>query len=78
MYDVIVVGGGVIGLSVAYYLQGLVPHAMPSDSAASLIQAAFRESPTLLESLITLSAIIALSLWLAGRAVGSKEYVLEQ
>jgi ABC-2 type transport system permease protein len=65
-------------LSVAYYLQGLVPHAMPSDSAASLLQSAFRESPSLSESLITLAIITAASLWLAGRAVSTREYVLEQ
>ena len=31
--------------TIAYYLQGLVPHAMPSDSVLSLIQGIFRESP---------------------------------
>ena len=31
--------------TVAYYLQGLVPHAMPNDSVLSLIQGIFRESP---------------------------------
>src|SRR3954469_18327623 len=37
--------------TIAYYLQGLVPHAMPSDSVLSLIQGAFRESPTMAGSL---------------------------
>jgi ABC-2 type transport system permease protein len=65
-------------ISVAYYLQGLVPHAMPSDSPVGLLQAAFRESPPLTDSLIALAAIGVVCLWLAGRTVGSREYVLEQ
>ena len=40
--------------TVAYYLQGLVPHAMPNDSVLSLIQGIFRESPSLAASLIWL------------------------
>ncbi len=65
-------------LSVAYYLQGLVPHAMPSNSPLSLIQDIFREFPTLTDSLIWLAVIIG-RLPLAGaRAVTKREYVLEQ
>jgi len=64
--------------SVAYYLQGLVPHAMPSDSAVSIIQAIFRETPTMADSLISLGVIAVASLWLAGTIVSRKEYVLEQ
>ena len=33
--------------TVAYYLQALVPHAMPNDTALSLIQGIFRETPPL-------------------------------
>ena len=33
--------------TVAYYLQGLVPHAMPNDGVISLVQGIFRESPSL-------------------------------
>lgn len=65
-------------LSVAFYLQGLVPHAMPSDSPLSLIQDLFREIPSLTESLLWLGGIIGVSLWLAARAVTKREYVLEQ
>ncbi len=46
-------------LSVAYYLQGLVPHAMPANSPLSLIQDLFREVPSLTESLVWLAAITA-------------------
>jgi len=65
-------------LTVAFYLQGLVPHAMPGNSPLSLIQDLFREIPSLTESLLWLGGIIGLSLWLAARAVTRREYVLEQ
>ena len=51
---------------------------MPQDSAMSLLMEVFREVPTLATSLISLAAITLLTLWLAGRAVETKEYVLEQ
>ncbi len=64
--------------TVAYYLQALVPHAMPSDNVISLIQGIFRENPSLPEALFWLFAISALFLWLAAISVERKEYVLEQ
>jgi ABC-2 type transport system permease protein len=65
-------------LSVAYYLQGLVPHAMPNDSFASMVQAIFMETPSLGSSLFWMVVIEVVFLWLAARIVASKEYVLEQ
>jgi ABC-type transport system involved in multi-copper enzyme maturation permease subunit len=64
--------------TVAYYLQALVPHAMPSDNVISLIQGIFRENPSLPEALFWLFAISGLFLWLAAVSVERKEYVLEQ
>jgi ABC-type transport system involved in multi-copper enzyme maturation permease subunit len=64
--------------TVAYYLQGLVTHQMPQDSAASMLFQIFREVPSVLTSLVSLAVIIVLTLWLAGRAVTDREYVLEQ
>jgi len=64
--------------SVAYYLQGLVPHAMPNDSFASMMQALFRETPTLTSSLAWLTIILVVFLGLAARVVARREYVLEQ
>lgn len=64
--------------SVAYYLQGLVPHAMPSDSAVSIIQSIFREVPSLADSLIWLAIITVACLWFAASNVTKREYVLEQ
>lgn len=64
--------------TVAYYLQGLVPQAMPSDSAVSLVQSIFREIPTLTDSLIWMGIMEIGFLWLAARMVAKREYVLEQ
>ncbi len=66
-------------LSVAYYLQALVPHAMPQDSSAiGLLLQVFQELPSVSTSLICLIGITLVALWLAGRAVETREYVLEQ
>ena len=64
--------------SVAYWVQGLVPHAMPNDSAASMLMAIFRETPSLAGSLATMSFILVVFLGLAAWIVARREYVLEQ
>jgi ABC-2 type transport system permease protein len=64
--------------TVAYYLQGLVPQAMPTDSPVALIQSIFREIPTLTGSIVWMSIFEIGFLWLAMRSVARKEYVLEQ
>lgn len=65
-------------LTVAYYLQGLVTHQMPQDSAVSMLLQIFREVPSVSTSLACLTAIVVGTLWMAGRAVADREYVLEQ
>ena len=65
-------------LTVAYYMQALVKHEMPQDSATSMLLQIFHEGPSVSTSLVCLAAIIGLALWLAGRAVEHREYVLEQ
>jgi ABC-2 type transport system permease protein len=65
-------------LTVAYYLQALVTHEMPQDSAVSLLMQVFHEVPSVPVSLLCLAAIVAGTLWLAGRVVEGREYVLEQ
>jgi ABC-type transport system involved in multi-copper enzyme maturation permease subunit len=65
-------------LTVAYYLQALVPHAMPSEGVMSLIQGLFRDTPSLPVSVFWLLVILAASLYLAAMTVDRKEYVLEQ
>jgi len=75
---VMAVPGSFKSISVAYYLQGLVPHALPSDSALSLLQSIFQDSPSLAKCLTWLTIIEVVSLWLGAQAVATKEYVLEQ
>jgi ABC-2 type transport system permease protein len=65
-------------LTVAYYLQGLVPHAMPQDSAIAVLLQAFTEVPGIGFSLVALTVVTAGALWAAARTVESREYVLEQ
>jgi hypothetical protein len=75
---VLLVPGNLKRFSVAYYMQGLVPHAMPSDSAVSLLQSILMTTPGLVESIVWMSVIGGGCLFLAARAVGRREYVLEQ
>ena len=75
---VLAIPGYLKRFSVAYYVQGLVPHAMPNDSAVSMIQEIVREVPSLTEALIWMAIIEGVCLWLAARAVSRREYVLEQ
>lgn len=64
--------------TVAYYLQALVPHAMPQDSTMSLLLQAFSDMPGIVLSLIALVVLSVGALWFAARTVESREYVLEQ
>jgi ABC-2 type transport system permease protein len=64
--------------TVIYYVQALVPHAMPNDGMLSWIQGLFRTTPGLTTCLVSLTAIWGAFLWLASRVVDRKEYVLEQ
>jgi ABC-type transport system involved in multi-copper enzyme maturation permease subunit len=64
--------------SVAFYVQALVPHAMPNDSALSMLQGMFRQNPGILTSLLGLFLIWAFFLGMASWVVERKEYVLEQ
>jgi ABC-type transport system involved in multi-copper enzyme maturation permease subunit len=65
-------------VTVAYYMQALVKHEMPQDSAMSVLMQVFHEVPSVPVSLLCLGTIIGLTLWFAGRAVEQREYVLEQ
>lgn len=64
--------------TVAYYLQALVPHAMPSDGVTSILQGMFRENPPAMAAIFWLFAYLGVFLWLATRIVERKEYILEQ
>ena len=65
-------------LTVAYYLQALVPQAMPDDSAISVLMQVFHEVPPVWVSVGSLAVIVFAALWAGGRAVETREYVLEQ
>ncbi|MCX6551249.1 MAG: ABC transporter permease subunit [Acidobacteria bacterium] len=65
-------------LTIAYYLQALVPHSMPQEGLGSVLQALFREVPSPWVSLAWLFGCTIVSLALAGRIVERREYVLEQ
>jgi hypothetical protein len=65
-------------LTVAYYLQALIAHEMPQDGLRGAFLQAFREVPPLGTSLVGLAVIVGVGLWLAGRTVERREYVLEQ
>ena len=65
--------------TLAYYLQPLVPHAMPTGDTVSLLQGAFfRDPPSVAVCLASLALAILVSLALAVRVVEQREYVLEQ
>lgn len=65
-------------LTVAYYLQALVTHQMPQNSAVNTLMQIFREVPSALVSVLSLAVIVVATLWAAGRAVERREYVLDQ
>jgi ABC-2 type transport system permease protein len=62
--------------TVAYYLQGLAPHAMPDDSPLAALQSLLRNLPSAGVSLASLFGITLVFLWLAARTVERREYVL--
>jgi hypothetical protein len=74
----LVVPGYLRQFTVAYYLQSLVPHAMPHDETMTAIQSLFSEPPSTPSSLFSLFAILVVALGLAACAVQTREYVLEQ
>jgi len=74
----LIVPGYLRRFTLAYYLQALVPHAMPSDGVVSLLQSVFTDTPSATTSLASLAVAIAGSLMLAGRVVERREYVLDQ
>jgi ABC-2 type transport system permease protein len=75
---IMVIPGYLKRFTIAYYIQGLVPHAMPQDSALSILQLVVRDSLSVAMSLFWLGFILVLFLALAARTVSRREYVLEQ
>ena len=76
---VLLVPGYLKRATVAYYLQGLVPHKMPVDATAiSTLTRLFDPFPSITTSLASLAVMTAIALWWASRTVEAREYVLEQ
>ena len=75
---VVAIPGYLKRFSVAHYLQGLVPHALPQDGVVSMLAAVFRDVPSTGASLFWLCLIWAVALALAGKVVERREYVLDQ
>lgn len=70
--------GYVRRLTIAYYLQALVPHSMPQEGLGSALQALFRDVPSVAVSLASLAGCVVVFIALAARTVERREYVLEQ
>jgi ABC-type transport system involved in multi-copper enzyme maturation permease subunit len=64
--------------TIAYYLQALVPHAIPAEGLGGALQALFRDVPSATTSLSALFAMTVIFLAVAGWMVEKREYVLEQ
>jgi ABC-type transport system involved in multi-copper enzyme maturation permease subunit len=74
----LVVPGYLRRCTIAYYLQALMPQAMPAGGIVSFLQGVFRETPSVATSLFCLTAAVVVCLTLAARAVERREYVLDQ
>ena len=75
---IMLVPGYLKRLTISYYIQGLVPHAMPQDSALSILQVVSRDSLSAPMSVFWLAVIWLSFLGLAAWTVSRREYVLEQ
>ena len=64
--------------TIAYYLQGLVPHTMPQDSGVNILLQVFQEIPPVPLSLAALAGVTLVGVWLAAKATERREYVLDQ
>jgi ABC-type transport system involved in multi-copper enzyme maturation permease subunit len=75
---VLVFPGYLKRLTIAYYVQGLVPHPIPQDPTGGLLGQFFAEIPAAWSSLAWLLLLTLVALWAAARTVENREYVLEQ
>ena len=78
---VVVVPGYMKRFTVSYYIQGLVPHAMPQDGVVTSILAILQATdvmPSAATSLMGLGVILLGGLSLATWLVERREYILEQ
>jgi ABC-type transport system involved in multi-copper enzyme maturation permease subunit len=64
--------------TIAYYMQGLVPHTLPQETSLNILLQVFQEVPSTPLSLGALAGVTLVGVWLAARATETREYVLEQ
>lgn len=75
---VLVFPGYLKKVTVAHYLQALVPHSMPQEGATAFLQGLFREVPAAAVAIGALVAIVVAFVYLAARTVDEREFVLDQ
>jgi ABC-type transport system involved in multi-copper enzyme maturation permease subunit len=74
----LIIPGYIRHLTVSYYLQSLVPHAVMGEGVISLLQSLVQQKASLATSLVMLIAIGVVFVFLAMRVIARREYVLEQ
>ena len=74
----LLIPGYIRQLTVSYYLQSLVPHAVTAEGVIGLLQSLVQQKASLATSLAMLVAIGAVFVFLAMRVIARREYVLEQ
>lgn len=74
----LVIPGSVRQFTLMYYLQALVPHTRLSDNVIALLEAFITNPPSTLVSVLSLTLAVVGSLALAGKAIETREYVLDQ
>ena len=74
----LIMPGYVRRFTLMYYIQSLVPHAVPDEGVSSLLNFFIQSPPSTFVCLASLAGATAVSLALAGRVVERREYVLDQ
>ena len=74
----LIIPGSLRNLTVSYYLQSLVPHAVMGEGVMSLLQSLVQQKASLATAVIMLVGIGVAFVFLAMRVIARREYVLEQ
>ena len=74
----LVIPGYIRHMTVSFYLQSLVPHAVMGEGVLSLLQSLVQQKASLPVSLVMLVGIGVAFVFLAMRVIARREYVLEQ
>ena len=74
----LIIPGYIRHLTVSFYLQSLVPHAVMGEGVLSLLQSLVQQKASLPTAIAMLVAIGGVFVFLAMRVIARREYVLEQ